>query len=139
MDVNPNDLGFPFWLRINHFINLFCIFFLIRSGLVFITAKNKATVKSLLQEKVAVSFLQKPLVHAIYALSDRTGASIVVDPRVGEKFMTPITATFANDTTLESALTTLTNIAELRFVVAGEGIFVTTPENADAVRYGPKN
>lgn len=27
------DLGFPIWLRINHFINLFCIFFLMRSGL----------------------------------------------------------------------------------------------------------
>ncbi len=33
MDVNASDLGFPFWLRINHFVNLFCIFFLIRSGL----------------------------------------------------------------------------------------------------------
>src|SRR5678809_848451 len=27
------DLGFPIWLRINHFINVLCIFFLIRSGL----------------------------------------------------------------------------------------------------------
>ena len=25
-------LGFPLWLRINHFINLFCIFVLMRSG-----------------------------------------------------------------------------------------------------------
>jgi sulfoxide reductase catalytic subunit YedY len=33
MDVNTYDLGFPIWLRINHFINLFCIFFLMRSGL----------------------------------------------------------------------------------------------------------
>jgi DMSO/TMAO reductase YedYZ molybdopterin-dependent catalytic subunit/thiosulfate reductase cytochrome b subunit len=33
MDVNGSDLGFPIWLRINHYINLFCIFFLIRSGL----------------------------------------------------------------------------------------------------------
>lgn len=28
-----DELGFPIWLRINHFINLFCIFFLMRSGL----------------------------------------------------------------------------------------------------------
>lgn len=33
MDPNASNLGFPIWLRINHFINLFCIFFLIRSGL----------------------------------------------------------------------------------------------------------
>ncbi|HEU4684887.1 MAG TPA: molybdopterin-dependent oxidoreductase [Nitrospira sp.] len=28
-----DELGFPIWLRVNHFINLFCIFFLMRSGL----------------------------------------------------------------------------------------------------------
>jgi DMSO/TMAO reductase YedYZ molybdopterin-dependent catalytic subunit/thiosulfate reductase cytochrome b subunit len=28
-----DDLGFPFWLRANHFINLFCIFLLMRSGI----------------------------------------------------------------------------------------------------------
>ncbi len=33
MDPSIHNLGFPIWLRINHFINLFCIFFLIRSGL----------------------------------------------------------------------------------------------------------
>lgn len=33
MDPNTTELGFPIWLRINHFINLFCIFFLMRSGL----------------------------------------------------------------------------------------------------------
>jgi Prokaryotic cytochrome b561. len=33
MDLDTADLGFPIWLRINHFINLLCIFFLMRSGL----------------------------------------------------------------------------------------------------------
>jgi sulfoxide reductase catalytic subunit YedY len=28
-----NDLDFPLWLRVNHFINLFCIFLLMRSGI----------------------------------------------------------------------------------------------------------
>jgi len=28
-----HDLDFPFWLRVNHFINLFCIFLLMRSGI----------------------------------------------------------------------------------------------------------
>jgi methionine sulfoxide reductase catalytic subunit len=28
-----DDLGFPFWLRASHFINLFCMFLLIRSGI----------------------------------------------------------------------------------------------------------
>lgn len=28
-----HDLDFPVWLRVNHFINLFCIFLLMRSGI----------------------------------------------------------------------------------------------------------
>ena len=33
MDLHTDAaLGFPLWLRINHFINLFCIFLLMRSG-----------------------------------------------------------------------------------------------------------
>ena len=31
--MDQETLGFPLWLRINHFINLFCIFLLMRSGL----------------------------------------------------------------------------------------------------------
>ena len=30
--MDQDTLGFPLWLRINHFINLFCIFVLMRSG-----------------------------------------------------------------------------------------------------------
>jgi methionine sulfoxide reductase catalytic subunit len=30
--MDQETLGFPLWLRINHFINLFCIFLLMRSG-----------------------------------------------------------------------------------------------------------
>ncbi len=33
VDAQTAELGFPVWLRINHFVNLFCMFFLIRSGL----------------------------------------------------------------------------------------------------------
>lgn len=33
MDPTASDLGFPLWLRVNHFINLFCIVLLLRSGL----------------------------------------------------------------------------------------------------------
>ncbi|MGD9729261.1 MAG: molybdopterin-dependent oxidoreductase [Nitrospiraceae bacterium] len=33
MDGQPDVLGFPLWLRINHFINLFCMFLLMRSGI----------------------------------------------------------------------------------------------------------
>jgi hypothetical protein len=33
MDSQPDVLGFPLWLRINHFINLFCIFLLMWSGI----------------------------------------------------------------------------------------------------------
>jgi hypothetical protein len=104
--------------------------YVIRKGIVIITTNEKATVQNLLKERVIGSFDQNPLVNAIYALSDQTGASIVIDPRATEKALTPISATFANDVTLESALMMLTDMADLKMVVVGQGIYVTTPENA---------
>ena len=35
-----DELGFPFWLRAAHFINLFCMFLLIRSGIQIEVALN---------------------------------------------------------------------------------------------------
>jgi hypothetical protein len=112
--------------------------YLIRQNTVVITTTKRAAIKSLLQEKVAAVFYQKPLFEALYALSDQTGASIVIDPRVTEQAWLPVTATFANDATLLSALTLLTEMVGLRPVVLGDGIYITTPENADRLRYQPK-
>jgi hypothetical protein len=106
---------------------------LIRKGTILITTKTKASVKSLLQEQILTSFHQKPLGEAIFVLSDMTGASIVLDPRAGEKLLTPVNATFTNDATLESVLLVLTDLADLKTVVVGETIYVTTPENAKTV------
>lgn len=36
-------LGFPLWLRINHFINLFCIFVLMRSGVQILADAREAS------------------------------------------------------------------------------------------------
>jgi cytochrome b subunit of formate dehydrogenase len=36
-------LAFPFWLRINHFINLFCIFLLMRSGVQILAENSTGT------------------------------------------------------------------------------------------------
>jgi hypothetical protein len=112
--------------------------YLIRNGTVVITTAKQASIKSLLQEKVAASFYQKPLFEALFALSDQTGASIAIDPKVTERAFVPVSATFAHDTTLESALSLLTDMAGLRHVIIGDGIYVTTVENADKLRYMPK-
>jgi hypothetical protein len=112
--------------------------YLIRQGTVVITTAKKASVKSLLQEKVSASFHLKPLFEIVYALSEQTGASIMIDPRVTERMYALLTATFANDTTLQSALNMLTNPVGLRVVVVGEGIYVTDPETAEEMRFLPK-
>jgi hypothetical protein len=112
--------------------------YLIRQNTVVITTTKRAAIKNLLQEKVAAAFYQKPLFEALYTLSDQTGASIVIDPRVTEQAWLPVSATFGNDATLHSALTLLTEMVGLRPVVLGDGIYITTPENADRLRYQPK-
>lgn len=113
--------------------------YVVRGGTVVITPKNRVAMKYLLKEKVVATFHKKPLVEAVYSLSDLTGASIVFDPFVGEQALAPVSATFAHDATLDSALTLMAETVGLRVVVVGDGIYITTPQNADNVRYLPKN
>jgi hypothetical protein len=112
--------------------------YIIRNGTVLLTTKNRGSVKNLLKEKVAASFHQTPLFEAIYKLSDQVGASVVIDPKFADRAFTPVTATFVHDATLESALTLLTDMAGLRLAVIDNGIYVTSPQNADKIRYLPR-
>jgi RNA polymerase sigma factor (sigma-70 family) len=103
---------------------------LIRGSVVYITTQKRASLASLLQEKVCTGFENLPLVDAVYKLADLTGVSITLDPRVGEKAKTPVSATFRNDVTLGGALRTVTDMAGLKVVDMKSSLYVTTPDNA---------
>jgi hypothetical protein len=81
---------------------------------------------------VHMDFHQKSLRDLLAELAESTGQTIVLDPRVGDKAKTPITATFANaflDTVIELAV----DGADLTVVRVDGTFYVTTPENAEKV------
>ena len=108
--------------------------YLIRPGVLEITTRKEASPASLLQRRVAAAFTGRPLKDAIGELCEQTGASVVLDPRAGEKLKTPVTATFRNDTSLGAALRMLADVNDLKLVVLEDGLYITTPANAEAVR-----
>jgi hypothetical protein len=107
--------------------------FLIQSGVVIITTKKQASPSPLLKQTVTAAFNNRPLADALAELSATTGASIVVDGRLGDKAKKPVTAFLKNDVTLDAALRMLTDMADLKVVFLDSGIYVTSPVAAQAM------
>jgi hypothetical protein len=105
--------------------------FLVRDGTVVITTAKQASVEQLLQRRVLANFRDAPFSEAMEELSAMTGASIVLDNRLGDKLKTPISASLRNDVTLKSALHMLADMADLKVVFLPAGIYITHPFNAD--------
>jgi hypothetical protein len=108
--------------------------YLVRPGWIEITTIKAASTQSLLQRRISASFDKRPLDEALQELSDLTGASIVIDGRLGDKSKVPVTATFLNDTTLAGALRLLTDMADLRMVLVDGALYITSPENAQKLQ-----
>ena len=78
---------------------------------------------------VQASFANRPLDDALEELSDLTGVAIALDPRVGSKGKTPITARFPSETNLAQIVRVLADMADLRAVVVDTMIYVTSRDN----------
>jgi hypothetical protein len=74
-------------------------------------------------------FQRRPLAEALKELSEGTGFNVVVDPRVGEKAQTAVSASFTN-VPLDTAVGVLADIAELKPFPRDNLFYVTTPANA---------
>lgn len=107
--------------------------FLVRAGYLEVTTRKQASPKQLLQRRVMALFDGSPLGEALDYLSALTGLSVTVDSRVGDKLKTPVTAAFTNDITLEAALRMLTNMSDLKMVLVGDAVYITSPANAQAL------
>jgi hypothetical protein len=107
---------------------------ILRDGKIVILTKKAASLPVLLQEKVRPRhFDQIPFADAMRKMSEMTGVSIVLDPRVKEKAPTPVSADFRGDVPVEAALRMLSDMVDLRNVLMEGGIYVTTPSNAEAL------
>jgi hypothetical protein len=107
--------------------------FLVRHAVIEVLHRAHATPDALARRKVIALFQQRPLAEAVQELADATGASINIDQRVGDRAETLVTATFANDVSLETALRQLATMADLTLVRLGGAFFVTSPANAEAI------
>jgi hypothetical protein len=108
--------------------------FTIRQGHIEITTLKASTAaNALIGSTVLSSFDQRPLHEVLEELADQTGLEIQLDPNIGKKNAALIKATFRN-TSLEDALVTVTEMAELKFVVLDRSVYVTTPEKAEILR-----
>jgi hypothetical protein len=108
--------------------------YVIRKSYVEITTRQATTAAYTLRATITfATFDQKPLPEILGNFADDNGIAINLDPNVGKKGLTPISATFRN-CSLEEALVTVTEMAELKFVVYEHSIFVTAPERAVVLR-----
>ncbi len=97
------------------------------------TLKNATAANALPNSLVTCSFDLRPLHEVLETLTAETGLDINLDPNVGKKSAALVKATFRN-TTLEEALVTATEMAELKYVVLDRTVYVTTPEKAIIMR-----
>ena len=113
--------------------------YIVREGTIEITTYTAARRDGLLRQRISGEFNQRPLAEVLRDLAERSGMSVLVDPRTGERVKTAVSATFRGDISLEAALHLLTDMAELKAVVLPSGVYITTPENAEKIRKEQKH
>jgi hypothetical protein len=82
---------------------------------------------------IDLTFQKSQVRQAIEELAHLTNFAIVIDERVGDKAVTPITANFRG-APLEDVLVAITESAGLKFVVMNKSVLVTLPEHARAIQ-----
>lgn len=106
--------------------------FLIREGNLEITTHKAANPEALLGYPITGRFDKQPLDEVIDELSDQSGATILIDPRLGEKAQTPVSAVFKNTITLEGAVRLLAEMADLHAEVQDNVLFITGKPKVEA-------
>jgi hypothetical protein len=107
---------------------------IVRAGRVDIVPLSRTSKEYMLNQTVRVDFSDRKLDMALEELSELTGVSIVMDPRVKQKAQTTVTARFHDDVALQDAVRMLTEMAELKMVYLVTGMYITTPEHAAAMQ-----
>ncbi|MBI3824115.1 MAG: hypothetical protein HY289_15715 [Planctomycetes bacterium] len=105
--------------------------YVIRNGVIEITTAKRIAPEALMAYPVAAQFKKIPLEDAIETLCELSGATIIIDPRVGDKGRTPVTATFRNTIALEGAVRLLAEMADLQAETQENVLFITTKVKSD--------
>jgi hypothetical protein len=107
--------------------------YLVRPGYITVTTAD-ATLAN--KQFVQASFFNAPLDEALHELAEQSGIGVLLDPRVGAKAKTPVTARFAAETNLAQAVRLLADMADLKAVRVDSVMYVTSRNNA--VQFPPE-
>jgi hypothetical protein len=107
--------------------------FALRPGTLVVTTVARAWTPARFQQRVYAAFDNKPYVEALDDLFELTGVHVTLDRRVADQARAPVTATFTNDVSLQTALAFLTDMAGLKLLVVEDGLYVTALANARAL------
>jgi hypothetical protein len=99
--------------------------YLLRGGVIEVTTLERAKPENLLGFPITARFHKRPLDEAIDELSDLSGATIVIDSRVGDKAKAAVSASFKNTITLEGAVRLLAEMADLQAEIRDNILFIT--------------
>jgi hypothetical protein len=83
--------------------------------------------------ETSIVFEKRELREALQEIADATGVNIVVDGRTQDKGKTPITVTLQN-VAVDTVIRLLADSADLQAVLVDDVFYVTTKENAQAIR-----
>jgi len=75
------------------------------------------------------NFQDVPLEEVLADLSDRTGTTILIDSRVGEKAKSLVSANLRTETNLATAVRLLADMADLKAVIVDRVIYITLRTN----------
>jgi hypothetical protein len=91
--------------------------------------KSTSPLEGFMPPLVWEDFEEQPLKLALRSMSNNSGRNIVLDPRVGEKVQTAVTARLMN-VPVGTAVRILADMADLQVVALDNVLYVTTPQNA---------
>ncbi|MCI0684854.1 MAG: hypothetical protein L0Y71_22380 [Gemmataceae bacterium] len=101
--------------------------FLIKPGYVLVTTNDAMHANG--QFVRGAAFVRLPLDEALQELSELSGISMVLDPRVGDKAKTVVTARFPAETNVAQIARVLADMADLKAVRVDAIMYVTTRAN----------
>jgi hypothetical protein len=110
------------------------ITFVVRGGVVEITTRQAASPSTWKEApEVSLAFDKRELRDALQEIADATGVNVVLDARADNKGKTLVSATMRG-VGVDTAVQLLANMAELTTMPVENVLYVTTRENAKALR-----
>jgi hypothetical protein len=100
--------------------------FLVRPDCIEILTNERSLPES---QFIEGTFQDIPLVEVLADLSERSGLSILIDARAGEKAKSRVNARFQQETNLATAVRLLADMADLKLVIVDRVLYVTLPSN----------